>query len=232
MPPHSSHLLQPLDVSCFQPLKHYYGQKVQEMMASGIMAIDKMDFLSIYGSIHSKSMSSNNIISGFKATGLVLLDSSVVLSKLKIKLKTPTPPSSSGSNQSFYLGKTPANLYQLNRQKEQLHELQNQAMSSAVAESMLGKVIKGAEIAMQNAVLLQDQLQCYQTASEYQKKKKAIPRKFIQDGGSLTVDGALQKIQEKEAEIEIEAQVPRQRRPPTCSNCNIMGHTRLKCPTK
>ena len=28
MPPHSSHLLQPLDVSCFAPLKHLYGQRV------------------------------------------------------------------------------------------------------------------------------------------------------------------------------------------------------------
>ena len=28
IPPYSSHLLQPLDVSCFTPLKHLYGQRV------------------------------------------------------------------------------------------------------------------------------------------------------------------------------------------------------------
>jgi hypothetical protein len=28
IPPHSSHLLQPLDVSCFSPLKHAYKQEV------------------------------------------------------------------------------------------------------------------------------------------------------------------------------------------------------------
>ena len=27
----TNHLLQPLDISCFAPLKHYYGQKVREM---------------------------------------------------------------------------------------------------------------------------------------------------------------------------------------------------------
>ena len=32
MPPYSSHLLQPLDVSCFAPLKHLYNQRVQEEM--------------------------------------------------------------------------------------------------------------------------------------------------------------------------------------------------------
>ncbi|KKA16199.1 hypothetical protein T310_10219, partial [Rasamsonia emersonii CBS 393.64] len=44
MPPHSSHLLQPLDVSCFSPLKCLYGQKTQEMMQRGIHSIDKEDF--------------------------------------------------------------------------------------------------------------------------------------------------------------------------------------------
>jgi hypothetical protein len=32
MPPHSSHLLQPLDVSCFSVLKRVYGQGVEELM--------------------------------------------------------------------------------------------------------------------------------------------------------------------------------------------------------
>ena len=32
MPPHSSHLLQPLDVSCFSPLKRSYGQQVEGYM--------------------------------------------------------------------------------------------------------------------------------------------------------------------------------------------------------
>ena len=32
MPPHSSHLLQPLDISCFAPLKQYYSQKIREMV--------------------------------------------------------------------------------------------------------------------------------------------------------------------------------------------------------
>ena len=32
MPAHTSHLLQPLDVSCFSPLKRSYGQEVQELV--------------------------------------------------------------------------------------------------------------------------------------------------------------------------------------------------------
>ena len=112
-------------------------------------------------------------------------------------MKTPTPPSSSSSNPSFYLGKTPANLYQLNQQKKQLQELQKQSLSSIAAEQMLEKVIKGAEMAMQNSVLLQQEVHQLQASNKHQKEKKNI-RAFIQDEGSLTGDEGLQRLKEVE----------------------------------
>jgi len=47
-PPHSTHLLQPLDVGCFSPLKNAYGRLVQEKDQLGVHHIDKEDFLTIY----------------------------------------------------------------------------------------------------------------------------------------------------------------------------------------
>ena len=103
---------------------------------------------------------------------------------INIKIKTPTPPLSSSSNQSFYLGKTPANLYQLNQQKRQLQDLQQQqqSLSSIVAEQALEKVIKGAELVMQNSVLLQQEIHQLQASNKHQKEKKKNIRAFIQDG--------------------------------------------------
>jgi hypothetical protein len=40
MPPHSSHLLQPLDVGVFGPLKRAYGKLVEAMMRGGNNHID------------------------------------------------------------------------------------------------------------------------------------------------------------------------------------------------
>ena len=91
------------------------------MVQNSIHAIDKMDFLSIYTKIHGQAFSKANILSGFSAAGLIPLNSEKVLARLNIK--TLTPPSSSSSNQSFYLGRTPANLYQLNKQKKQIQDL-------------------------------------------------------------------------------------------------------------
>jgi len=48
MPPHSSHLLQPLDIGCFALLKRVYGRLVENQMQLGINHIDKLDFLAAY----------------------------------------------------------------------------------------------------------------------------------------------------------------------------------------
>ena len=128
------------------------------------------------------SQRSINILSGFAAAGLILLKPERVLAKLHIKMKTPTPPSSSSSNQSFYLGRTPANLYQLNQQKKQIQDLQQQSLSSVVAEQALEKVMKGAEMAMQNSILLQQEIHQLHASNKHQKEKKKTTRAFIQDG--------------------------------------------------
>ncbi|RFU24894.1 hypothetical protein B7463_g11440, partial [Scytalidium lignicola] len=48
MPPHSSHLLQPLDVTCFSVLKRMYGTQIENKMQGRIQHIDKEDFLELY----------------------------------------------------------------------------------------------------------------------------------------------------------------------------------------
>jgi hypothetical protein len=75
MPPHTSHLLQPLDVGVFGPLKRAYGGMVEEMMAAGNNHIDKEDFLQLYPPTREKVFTQENIYSGFLGAGLKPLDS-------------------------------------------------------------------------------------------------------------------------------------------------------------
>ncbi|KAF1922946.1 DDE-domain-containing protein, partial [Didymella exigua CBS 183.55] len=42
MPPHSSHLLQPLDVGCFAPMKKAYGRQAELLMRNKITHITKL----------------------------------------------------------------------------------------------------------------------------------------------------------------------------------------------
>jgi hypothetical protein len=55
MPPHASHLLQPLDVGCFAVLKRFYGTEVAEYIRGGINSIDKEDFLEIFLNVRPRA---------------------------------------------------------------------------------------------------------------------------------------------------------------------------------
>ena len=45
MPPYLSHLLQPLDVGCFSPLKRAYSREIEALIRNYINYITKLKFL-------------------------------------------------------------------------------------------------------------------------------------------------------------------------------------------
>ena len=198
MPPHSSHLLQPRDVSCFSPLKHLYGQRVQEKIQNGVYSIGKEGFLQIYPEVHHQALPPSNIQSGFTATGLIPLSPERVLSKIP---ETASPRSTSHSNQSFGIGQTPANKYQLELQKKKIEYLKGAVSPSTVDEAM-GKIIKSAEVTMQNAILMQQQIHELLPETQYRKKRKERNKHFIQNGGSLTVAEVRGQEEEQRREMD------------------------------
>ena len=48
MPAHSSHILQPLDMVCFAPLKLKYSQRVQDLARQRVFYINKEAFLPVF----------------------------------------------------------------------------------------------------------------------------------------------------------------------------------------
>jgi hypothetical protein len=91
MPLHSSHLLQPLDVGCFSPLKCAYSREIKALIRHHINHITKLEFLPAFKTAFDRSFTAANICSAFRGAGLVPLQPDVVLSKLDVQLRTPTP---------------------------------------------------------------------------------------------------------------------------------------------
>jgi hypothetical protein len=92
MPPHLSHILQPLDVGCFALLKQAYKKELRGLADNYIHYIDKKAFLATFGLVFNRAFSKDNILLSFRATGLVPHNLEVVLSKLEVKPRTPTLP--------------------------------------------------------------------------------------------------------------------------------------------
>jgi hypothetical protein len=49
--PHSTHLLQPLNITVFQPFKHYHGRAVEDAIRAGDLEFSKTTFLAAFQSI-------------------------------------------------------------------------------------------------------------------------------------------------------------------------------------
>jgi hypothetical protein len=234
MPPHSSHLLQPCDVSLFAVLKRLYGQQIQGYVRKGVTHIDKQDFLQAYFTARTEAATIANIQSGFAATGLVPHNPERVLSKLSTQLKTPTPPSSSHAQvpQSWHF-KTPHDTTQL---ELQARAIQNNAALPTPENQALKQLVKGCQLAMQNAVLLAEENRQLRSENTRQKRKRAKKRAFIATGDILTVQEGRDLSQnttimpESGAAHQEESRQPRAQR--KCSMCKSVEHTARTCPLR
>jgi len=94
---HSSHILQPLDVSCFSPLKTIYGRLVEGLMKLGVNYILKEEFLTAYLEAYKLSFITSNVRAGFAAIGLVPYEPNRVLSTLNLIIQTLSPVPSAES---------------------------------------------------------------------------------------------------------------------------------------
>ncbi|KAF1922119.1 uncharacterized protein M421DRAFT_427236 [Didymella exigua CBS 183.55] len=86
MPAHSSHLLQPLDVGCFLPLKRAYGDEISGLAWYSSKQIKKEAFLPAFKAAFKRLIMKENICAGFRGAGLVLHNLEAVILKLDVVL--------------------------------------------------------------------------------------------------------------------------------------------------
>jgi hypothetical protein len=90
MPPHLSHLLQLLNVTCFLPLKRLYSNKVLALAHSCVYYINKETFLLAFKAMFKKTFTAENIRAGFRGARLVPHNLEAMLLKLNMRLCTLT----------------------------------------------------------------------------------------------------------------------------------------------
>ena len=231
MPPHSSHILQPLDVSCFGPLKTAYGRQVENYMRRYINHITKVEFLPAFKEAWKATFTKENICAGFRGAGLVPYDPEHVITKLDIKILTPSPPPEA-SEPSPWQSKTPSNPKELQAQTDLIRSRMaaQPASSPTQINEAMEHLIKGATTVMHAAVLLREEVKELQAANAMKKQRQKRRRKRIQEAGVLTVREGQDIIQNAavEEQIRLEMQRPQgaQRR---CGKCGGTGHNARTC---
>ncbi len=93
LPAHSSHVTQPLDVSCFSSLKCWYRKFLAEYGYEDFTsAISNQNFIAAYTKARKEALSRRNILSGWRTTGLWPVDMARALESPFVIREAPETP--------------------------------------------------------------------------------------------------------------------------------------------
>jgi hypothetical protein len=237
MPPHSSHLLQPLDVGCFSPLKRAYSREVESLIRHHINHITKLEFLPAFKIAFDRSFTSANICSAFRGAGLVPLQPETVLSKLDVQLRTPTPPAA--TTEALWEARTPSNVRELEAQSSLIRERVHQHKSSSPASIIeaINQLKKRAEVIILSAELMKERIASLERANKAASKQRERKKKRIQKQGVLTKGAGEDILAQREADQQI-AREERQggerlglsrQALARCKRCRETGHNSRTC---
>jgi hypothetical protein len=236
MPPHSSHLLQPLDVGCFSPMKKAYGRQAEDLMRNKITHITKLEFLPCFKGTFDATITKDNIQGGFRGAGLVPFDPEAVISKLDVRLRTPPLPTvKDGPWQS----QTPSNTLEFGSQSKLIQERIRRHIDSSPTYMVeaIKSLSKGAEMIAHSLVLMTKRNAELQAANEASTRRRSYKRKRVQQEGTLTVNEGVRLTTLKEFRARSDGRKakkraradegePTQRR---CGRCGEAGHNARTC---
>jgi hypothetical protein len=94
LPPHTSHLLQPLDVGAFSPLKRALSTEIEKLFRLDVGRTPRTEWTEAYITARAKAFISRSIESSFRASSIYPLSGIAIPSTPRMPTSTPptTPP--------------------------------------------------------------------------------------------------------------------------------------------
>ena len=239
LPPHSSHLTQPLDVGCFSVLKRAYGRQIETFIKAHINHITKVEFFLAFVAAYKESITAQNAQAGFRGAGLVPFDPEAVLSKLDVKLRTPTPSRPSTANTYPWVSQTPSNPTEALSQTTLVRNriARHQGSSPTPLFETVAALAKGTERMAHEMTLLSAEVRTLRAANEALSKRRRAKKARVRQGGALTVEDAQDIIAQKDVDEQVRRDVRAARGSHRegrsagrcCRTCGKAGHNARTC---
>ncbi len=199
IPPHSTQLLQPLDVVLFRSCKKAHRDILNEAMQSCCANFDKLEFLHALKRIRQKAFSATSIASAFRRTGIYPLNPEVVPNQLLSKTSsTPEPPDEAPDVVEADIPPTPRSARALKRYADMLRDTD----MPANYRIFLAPFLKGAVELATSESLAYQQLAVRTEAQSAHAKRQQSTKKVLPTCGVITVEDAKRKIREEKEKEE------------------------------
>jgi hypothetical protein len=239
MPAHSSHLLQPLDVRCFRPLKKAYGREIEQLIRCSINHVSKTEFFPAFYAAFQKTMTKSNIKGGFRGAGLAPFNPEVVISKLDVQLRTPTPAEEEAQQAQSWTSRTPKTVLEAGSQSEYLQRRVRRHHSSSPESIIeaLRSLEKGTKAVMHKVALLAAENRNLRQANKILSRRRRAKRTRLQTRGSMTIQEGQDLIDQMDIDIQVMAELLRsggqgssaRPRVQRCGTCGKTGHNARTC---
>jgi hypothetical protein len=241
MPAHSSHLLQPLDVGCFGPLKKAYQYQMQQLISHQYFHITKEDFIPEFQAAFQRSFTPCNIQGGFRGSGLFPFDPQAVLSKLTLIIRTPSPPLPSHPPPAWQ-SQTPSNPHEIDCQTTLITDriLYHPTSSPTETIQALQSMAKGFHRHATESALLRAEVTQFNKVIATLQGRKSRPKKRFSATGALTAQDYQSLMDQPQIDIQLIDDIVRSMpqsgeslaRKRRCGLCKQEGHNRSTCSLK
>src|SRR4051812_13354946 len=239
LPPHSSHLTQPLDIGCFSVLKRAYGRQIETFIKAHINHITKVEFFLAFKAAYIDSMTVQNAQAGFRGAGLVPFNPQAVISKLDVKLRTLIPTGPPSADTDPWVSQTPRNpakaLSQTTLVKDRIARYQGSSPTPIF--QTVATLAKGTERLAHEVTLISAELYTLRAANKALSKRRRAKKARIRQGGALTIEDAQDILAQKDVDEQVrrdlrveggsrkEGQSSGRR----CGTCGKAGHNARTC---
>ena len=219
MPPHSSHLCQPLDVGIFSPLKLRISMELDEIMCYAVPNLKKFEWANCYQIARPIAITESNILSTWRGAGLFPFNPQKVLqfNQQSIIVASPTatvPTLSPRSNHFNLVPATPSQLDStiLHTANDALLSNINAGILDTPTRAYISKLVALSENLRATNVMVQHN---YESLNTIVKKR----REMVQGKHLVLKDQTLVMTEKLYQKIRVTEEATRERR-------RSMGHRR------
>ena len=210
LPPHATHLMQPLDVVAFQPFKHHHRKAIDRALRLGIYEFNRIEFIAAFQRMRADTFTSSTVKTSWREAGLIPFDPDKVLDR--IRQKQPSPPPE--------IPFTPSTPEESTRHPKQLSPWATPTHSCAfdVYEFWIrkhisfephdvlerfGRYLKGVKAKIISGEEAMDTLRELKRAAALHVKRQEGTREIVQKGGVLYAGDARAQMEARRRENEV-----------------------------
>ena len=203
-PPHCTHILQPLDVKCFNPYKHYHDKCIKRALRQGEVSYNLVSFMWDLPEIRQKALTPATIQSGFLTPGLWPLDEQACLNQLKV-FEPDCPPDYLNNNIFEDHPNSPQTIRDTILGLETFREtVEDKAKFSSPTRAKAERFLKCAGVTLKHVKLNEDsRLELIHGIRAQPKRKNELTGGRTNHSGPLrAVDALANKRRKVDAEVE------------------------------